>query len=440
MGKTGTARRLRSAVVLALAVALGCFALATCGGDTRLTLRLSTWSSPTEMEIMERCIRLFEQRYPNVRVIHESYPSRYLDRILTSIAAGTPPDVILLDSVHIPTFIESGALIDLAPYAERVGFDRSLYYPVVLATAERDGKLYAFPKDFTPLVYFYNRRLFDVTGTPYPEPDWTWDDFLRTCQQLTSDDDGDGRPDRFGTDLNRELFRWQPWLWSAGGDILSPDGTRAVGYFDSEESVRTYEFLADLVRRWCVTPRYEANITMSRDYNQAQRMFYSGRLGLMASGHWWIPRLRHYMEEELLSVGIAPMPRFDPGSRPVTVMYESGWAVPAASRHRKWAVILAAFMSGEECQWIRCEAGLAIPAMPGVAAELAAADTTGMESIFLDQIPHCRAPWGTRIAHFTEVEDIVSEVFDRMLINGEPAAEAASAVAKEIEDALRSPE
>ena len=78
--------------------------------------------------------------------------------------------------------------------------------------------------------------------------------------------------------------------------------------------------------------------------------------------------------------------------------------------------------------------------MPGVAAELAAADTTGMESIFLDQIPHCRAPWGTRIAHFTEVEDIVSEVFDRMLINGEPAAEAASAVAKEIEDALRSPE
>ena len=410
--------------------------LNSCTPEDKLTLRLSTWSSPEEVEIMKRCISLFEERYPEVRVVHETYPSGYLDKILTSLAAGAPPDVILLDSVHIPTFVESDVLIDLGPYADRVNLDLDKFYPSVLDIARVDGKLYAFPKDFTPLVYFFNRRLFDSTGTPYPRPGWTWSDFLATCVSLTGDDDSDGRADRWGTNLSRELYRWQPWIWAAGGDILSPDGSRAVGYFDAAAAIETFTFLTDLVTRYQVTPRYEALKTLTGGYDQPQKMFYSGRLGLLPSGHWWIPKLRKYMRRGVISVGIAPFPRHDEQGKQITVMFESGWAVPKATKHRRWAIRLAAFMSDTETQRVRAQSGLAIAAMPSVAEEAARRDPSGLSRAFLEQVPFCRQPWGSIIPKFTKVEDVIPEIFDRVILNGEPVAEAARAVAARIETVL----
>ena len=408
----------------------------TCSPDNRLTLRLSSWSSPSEMEIMESCIKLFEQRYPEVRVIHEVYPSGYLDKILTSMAAGTPPDVILLDSVHIPTFIENDVLTDLAPYAERVGIDLDKFYPNVLGIAKYGEKLFAFPKDFTPLVYYYNKKLFDQTGTPYPQPDWTWDDFLQICKQLTGDDNGDGKPDRFGTNLHRELFRWQPWVWLTGGDILSRDGRKAVGYFDAPATVEAFKFLTDLVTLHKVTPRYESIETLSSDYDRPQKMFYSGRIGLLPSGHWWIPKLRKYMSREMMSVGIVPFPRYNSTSPQVTVMFESGWAVPTATRHRKWAIRLAAFMADEETQRIRGEMGLAIPAMPAVAEEIADHDPTGLSRAFVNQVRLCRQPWGSKIPKFTKVEDVAPEIFDLVILKEMPVDEAARLIAPRVEAVL----
>ena len=429
-------KRISAGLALVAASVFALFVFASCDPQARLTLRFSTWSSPEEMEIMERCISAFERHYPNIRLVHEIHTSNYLDKILTSMAAGAPPDVILLDSIHIPTFVEQNVLIDLSPYAERVELDLDSFYPNVLEIARVDGKLYAFPKDFTPLVYFYNKRLFDLTETPYPEYDWTWDDFLRICIRLTGDDDGDGRLDRFGTNLSRDLFRWQPWIWNAGGDILSPDGATAISYFDSPEAVTTFTFLADLVRTHQVTPRYESLKGMSSGYDRAQKMFYSGRLGLLASGHWWIPKLRKYMQREMMSVGIVPFPRLNKDAEPVTVMFESGWAVPVATKHRRWAIRLAAFMAGEESQRIRADSGLAIPAMRRIAEEAARRDPTGLSQDFIRLVPYCRQPWGSIIPKFTTVEDIIPEIFDRVLLNGEDVESAASDLARRIDRVL----
>ena len=165
-------------------------------------------------------------------------------------------------------------------------------------------------------------------------------------------------------------------------------------------------------------------------------MFYSGRLGLLASGHWWIPKLRKYMQRGMISVGIAPYPRRDGDSEPVTVMFESGWAVPKATRHRRWAIQLAAFLADEETQRIRADSGLAIPAMRAVAEEAAANDKSGLSRAFLALVPYCRQPWGSIIPKFPKVEDVVPEVFDRVILNGEDVQSAASAVARRLETVL----
>ncbi len=54
--------------------------------------------------------------HPNVEVIYQPIPSDYYQKILTDIAAGTPPDVFLLDAEMVPRYSEEKLLLNLAPY------------------------------------------------------------------------------------------------------------------------------------------------------------------------------------------------------------------------------------------------------------------------------------------------------------------------------------
>lgn len=48
-----------------------------------------------------------------------------------------------------------------------------------------DGKQYAIPKDFDTIGVWYNKKIFDEAGVPYPTDDWTWDDMADIAKQLT---------------------------------------------------------------------------------------------------------------------------------------------------------------------------------------------------------------------------------------------------------------
>ena len=119
----------RGAVRHAVAWRLGVWCLpllsvAACArGDRGTTLTVTNWADWTEIRLEQQYIGGFSAGRPGVRVSLESVPNQaeYRDLILTSIAAGTPPDVFLLDNIDVPAFVGSGTLLDLAPYAARVG-------------------------------------------------------------------------------------------------------------------------------------------------------------------------------------------------------------------------------------------------------------------------------------------------------------------------------
>ena len=407
-------------------------ALIGCSRDGRLVLRIADWADPEEMAIVDRALQRFEALHPGVRVVQESTGISYKEKILTSIASGNPPDVFLLDSIDVPAFVNRRVLLDLAPFAARVGLDLTKFYSHVLAIAQRDGSLYAFAKDFTPMVLFYNKALFDEAKVDYPKADWTWDEFLQTCKALRGDEDHDGKADRFATFLPKYFYLWQPWVWLNGGEVLSPDGSRAGGYLDSPATQQALQFLVDLHTQHDVTPRLDIERhPPARHRNQ----FYLGKIAMYESGHWWLPELRKFMAQRRLRIGVAPLPV--PAGKPrVNIMYESGWCVPVSAKHRKWSVRLAAFLAGEETQRMVAKSGLAISAMRSVAEEIAAADTSGMEKVFLDEVQYCRQPWGTIIEEFRTVQDVLQEVMDRMTWQGEDAATATAAVAKKVDTIL----
>ena len=386
----------------------------SCRSDpnAQITLRVLNWATDLEVMAEQRIADSFAELRPRVRVIVESIVSNYGEKLATEIASGSPPDVFLLDASDVPIFVERGLVLDLSPYATRVGYEPERVFSEILRAFDRQGRLYAFPKGFTPMVLFYNRTLFDeLNVTPPPEGGWTWEEFLETARAVTRDVNGDGDTDTYAIDFPRRLFEWIPWVWSAGGDILDPDGNQAVGYLDSEMTVATFEFLASLITEWHTAP---VQFLRGGDPMRAGR-FYVGDQAMLHGGHWLLPRLLHYNARGDIELGVAPIPHHADAS-PQNVLYTSGWAVPVNVRHKRLALELAAYLASEEAQRMRAASGLEITAFRDVALELAAADTLGLERVFLDQVTGSRLPWGAIVSDFHEIEELTFDIMDRHLL------------------------
>lgn len=403
------------------------------GPSSAVTLRVVNWAPELELALEQSIADRFAATRPGVRVVVESIVTNFGEKLITSIASGTPPDVFLLDVPDIPAFVERGLVLDLAPYTSRVGYDPSAVFPNVLAVFQRGERLFAFPKDFTPMVLYYNRRIFRARGVPVP-PDggWTREEFLDSARRLVGEV-GDGeQPETYALNFPRNFYEWIPWAWSGCGDVVDGSDRRFTGHLDSPAVVDTFEFLTSLVERWKLTP--PVDYTGSGDAARENR-FVSGRQAMLYRGHWVLPVLLKHARRGQLDLGVAPVPH-KAGCPSVNVIYVSGWAVPANVRHKRLAVELAAFMGGEEAARVRAASRIGIPSIRRLAAELAASDATGVERQFLGVAEDARMPWGAVIADFSRVERMIVDVMDRRLLSGADLTRAARDVAAALDEVM----
>ncbi|MDE2654584.1 MAG: sugar ABC transporter substrate-binding protein [Gemmatimonadota bacterium] len=440
------------------------------------TLRVALWAGGHELEIEQQVAARYEALRPGTRVVLESAPNGYEERLLTSIAAGHPPDVYLLDSPDIPTFVDRGLAVDFAPYLEALGFRADSVFPRVLEAFTRGEAIFALPKDFTPMVIYANRGVLeeagvgrlagaevsegegaggggdsgsdgaaggqDLDGAAGGDADasavarpagWTWEDFRRAARAVTADTDDDGRLDIFGFDFPRNLYQWVPFVWSAGGDILGPNGRSASGFMNGPEALAAYAFLTGLAEEG-LTPG--AQFVQQGDPAREAR-FASGGQAFLLSGHWTLPVFRDLVQAGALDLEILPIPHHPSQGRATSVIYASGWAVPPNAANLRRAIDLAGFLASPEAQRIRAGSGLAIPSRADVATEIAAADTTGVEDAFIALVDGARATWGAYVRDFSLVEALAVEIMDRRLLNGEALEASAADVARRVDEVLR---
>lgn len=420
-----------------VALAVGIAATNLCGRcdddrpDRRTVLRVANWGGPsvdasfmkTEREIWDE----FERRHPKVRLQIENIPGfgQYVPKLLMTFVSGNPPDVLSLDGSAAAVFIDNNLLADLTPLIrDDATFHLDDYFSNVLEIARRGERLYAIPLDFTPMVMMYNKRIFDEAGVPYPRDGWTWSEFLQTAQKLTVVDPKTATPTRFGFNFQKEMPLWFPWIWSNGGDVLSPDGRHAVGYLDGPATVETITFLADLVRKYRVAPSLSQSAAAGVD------LFRAGRAAMNMTGHWSLIEYR----VDRMDIGVTTIPTQI--GRPVTVLYATGLAISRASRHRDLAWEYVKFLTSEAVQKKRVAGGLAISGNRKAAESFAG---TPVEDAFLSEVKYARPPWGSRVEGYELVEDLGREMIEDILNGGVPVRQAASRTARLVEMELNRP-
>jgi multiple sugar transport system substrate-binding protein len=419
-------------LALGLGCWLGCWG---CGAEPSPAVELLHRADDGAAQLEAELLIPYRARHPGWRVVQRNAAvsrAEYRRLLLTATARDTLPDVFQLDDVDVPALADRGGALDLVPYLSRAGVDLARYNPEVLAIFRRGAALYGLPRGYAPLMVAYNRDLLDRAAIPYPTDDWTWDEFLRMAQLLTRDRDGDGRIDQWGTGFDRRPSFWVAWIWAGGGDVLCPGGRRASGCLDASATVAAIRWYEGWVTRWGIAPRPHDPTASGVEI---ARLFSAGRIAFMTVGHDAVRALRSQVAAGRLRVGFAPVPH-RAGVPPATLLYATGYAVPAGVLRRKAGVELAADLTDSLPDAARGGAGIELPAVAAAAQAVAAADTTGWEAAFLRAAAHGRPGWGARVGQWREVEAELAELMDRVTVGGANPARAVRATARELDRLL----
>lgn len=405
--------------------------LVGCGasGDTeKIVLRISNWSGAGDDSEFEQTIKgiyeEFERRNPGVEVRVEGIPDGYVSKVILSFVAGTEPDVMLLDASSAAIFIDNGVLADLTPMiTEDDAFDLNDFFPNVVDIARRGTSLYAIPNDFTPMVMYYNKRLFDKSRVPYPNPGWTFEDFRRTAKSLTIPGE------QYGFSFANWMPGWIMWLWNNGGDAIDPAVPRASGVLDSPQNVETLKFLRDVIKLDRSAPSLGEAASTGVD------LFANGQAAMTVSGHWALIGYANAPKGPdgkpaitWADLGVVEMP--SQTGKSATVMYESGYAIGRNSKNKQLAWEFIKFFTSYEVQRKYNASGIAVCARKDVARERA---TDALESQFLPIIASARPPHGASVEGYEIVEKVGKNALDSILNNDVPVREALEKAAKRID-------
>jgi len=346
---------------------------------------------------------VFERLYPHAALKIEPIPGvgQYAPKLILMHVAGSMPDAGYLDLSSGTVFMNNGLVRDLTPFIRSdPGFQLDDFFPDVLANFRRGERTFGVPLDFTPMVIFYNKKLFDARGVPYPKDGWTWDEFLSTARKLS---DPAASPRRFAVQFENVAPFWILWLWSNGGDLLTPDGSRACGAIDSPATIEAIEFLLSLMYDERVAPSLHDSQALGVD------LFRAGQAAMDLKGHWMMIDYR----AAGLDVGVVSVPTNI--GHPVTVLYQSGLCVFARAHEPQLGWEYVKFMTSEEVQTRRVASGIAISGNRHAAARNAGNEA---EDAFLRQIAYARPPWGATVERYPLVDELAQEMMRTIIQRG----------------------
>jgi multiple sugar transport system substrate-binding protein len=259
------------------------------------TISYSIWGDPAEIKNQQAVVDAFHVANPKITVkVTVSDWDTYWDKLQTGIAGGDAPDVFAMDGPLFPDYQGRDVLLDLKPYIDKSGYDLTQLADQAVADFTTPGGQFGLPRDLNVIALYYNKKMFDAAGVPYPDDTWDWAKLVEVGKKLTLTKDGKVSQWGFYTETSDMENYWSSLVWQNGGDIISADHkTSLVG---SDQAVGGMQFLQDLI--------YKDKI-MDVPVADKGDEFEQGQAAMEANGSWLVAT--HLAAG--IDFGIAPLPK-----------------------------------------------------------------------------------------------------------------------------------
>ncbi len=314
------------------------------GADDRIELIWCTDDSPTRREQTA----LFNALNPTYRVKLD--PTAWgMEKTIVQSLAGVGPDIFdCYSAFQLAAYVRSGAALDVTDQLKARGVSPDEVWPCLRPLIMIDGRLYGHPGNAHAHAFWYNKRMFDEAGLPYPTDDWTWEECIETARKLTKRDSR-GRIVQSGLISLWEMGQWDPLptiLHQWGARLFSPEGTRCV--LDTPEAGAAAQFLQDLAYTYGVmpTPTEALSMATAGGWGTGAISLFGAEKGAMAlGGRWWLNLLRQEPYAHL-KLGAVSIPR-GPMGQTVTGGGRAS-LVNAAGKHIDGALAFLEFLHSRE--------------------------------------------------------------------------------------------
>ena len=272
----------------------------------------------------------------DLKVIPRGGGNDYEQKVNMGAAAGDLPDIIDMDGPYVANFAYSKLLQPLDDMIDKNSDWFKDYVPAMLEQGTYDGKLYTVGAMESSVGIYFNKKMLAEYGIAEPatsvEKAWTFDEFVSILDQLKQKLPADVYPlVGLGGTVNEWLtYMGAPFVWSNGGDLISPDGRAAEGYLNGAPTIEALTRIQELF-----TKGYTVN-------NPGEYAFQRGKAAMTISGPWEVVNMQSYPD---LEWGLAPYPVFKTHSSPTGSWC---WGIAASSQHPKEALEVLKWLTNRE--------------------------------------------------------------------------------------------
>lgn len=344
-------------LVVAIALTfIGCQIPTPTIGDSATTIKLSGWgASPAEQKLLKGVLRDFETLNPNIKVKYEEIADQYMDVIKTRLVGEAAPDVFYLDALEAPFLMSQNVLEPLDNYI-KPEFDLADFEPSLLNTFKYNNRIYGFPKDYSTLALFYNKKAFTDAGLDNPPQNW--DELRNYAKKLTLDTNKDNRIDQYGFGETPELARQAYKIKAFGGNII--DGSDRADFANSS-SLQGLQLVVEQYQK-------DRSSAQKSDVgtNSGSEMFGQGKAAMVIEGNWAIPYLKETFPK--LDFATAEIPKVNETSG--TMVFTVAYVMNKQSKYKREAWELISYLTGKEGMQKWTGTGFALPTRKSVAANL----------------------------------------------------------------------
>jgi multiple sugar transport system substrate-binding protein len=261
-------------------------------------IRLTLWQGinpPANRDVFNKLVDKFNQTHSDIQVesIFAGGLDQQLPKILAAVVGNVPPDILTFYPQMTGQFVELDAIRPLDDWRDTSPL-KSEVSPNLLEALTLNDHLWSLPLYTSNIGIFYRPQLFQAAGIT--ETPRTWAELREVAQKLTVDKDGDGQPEQYGMLLplgkgEWTVFSWLPFLWSAGGDVISDNQPN----LNSPAALEALQFWQDLIK--------DGSAKLSapeRGYEEDD--FIAGRVAMQITGPWT------YIMKSDVDYQVFPMP------------------------------------------------------------------------------------------------------------------------------------
>jgi multiple sugar transport system substrate-binding protein len=199
-----------------------CFAATLSAKDT-----ISFWVRDSDQAVADPLVKTYNAKGDGTVKLTIIPAGQFVTKFATSIAGGSPPDVVATDLIYVPAFAAANQMTDITDRAKALAyFDKLSPSHIRLSTWQ--NRLYSVPFSAEASVLVYNKALFRQAKLDPERPPSNFAEFENAAKQIT-ELGGDIKGFYFsGSASGGMVFTSFPLIWASGGDVLSADGSQAT--------------------------------------------------------------------------------------------------------------------------------------------------------------------------------------------------------------------